>query len=357
MLEPWWAQLRQSSSARSDASNDCTRLSRQTPGGHAFENIAVTNFSAKSISFVWVGLSFLCAIQTDRFAIAQEQPISKIADLMATPRDQVAQRKPVRIRGTVSLIGDGISTDPRKRKAGQSFCVEDSSAGIWVRSGHAIREDILQEHEDIVPKLDYGVDVELEGYLDQGGFAPVILPIRITILGKSKLPEAPRAVTTRFLNGADELRRVTVNGVVQHISEASFWWSLRVETGVGHFLTRIPKEEPYTIDRLLDAEVDLTGVAAVSWNWRSEFVCPRLIIAHESDIRILKPASDPFSAEFIAFENLDSYTPSGRPRHRRAHRRHGHLLRWGPANLRSGKRGRDPSATQRPSVGRHRRSR
>ncbi|WP_372897817.1 sensor histidine kinase [Stieleria sp.] len=244
--------------------------------------------------------------------------MSRIADLMATPRDQAIQRRPIRIRGTVSLIGDGITSAPRKVKASQSFCVEDSTAGIWVRSGHAIREGVLLGSDRVLPELDYGVDVELDGYLDRGAFAPVILPTRITILGTSKLPAASRAFNTRFLNGADELRRVTVNGVVQNIStESSNWWSLRVETGVGHFVTRVPKDEPYSPSRLLDAEVDLTGIAAVCWNWRSEFVCPRLIIAHREDIRILQPASDPFAAERVSIENLDGYTPSGRPRHRR----------------------------------------
>ncbi|MGB7343807.1 MAG: ATP-binding protein [Pirellulaceae bacterium] len=276
----------------------------------------MTNRFANPISFFCAGLTFLCAIQADHFAIAQELPISEIAELMATPRDQAMRRKPIRIRGTVSLLGNGIS-NPRSANAAQSFCVEDPTAGIWVRSGHAIREGILQVSDEVLPLLDYGVDVELEGYLDQGAFAPVILPTRVTIMGTSKLPDAPRAVMASFLNGGDELRRVRVNGVVQNISDSPSRWTVRVETGIGHFLTWIPKEEPFTIDRLLDAEVDLTGVATVCWNWRSEFVCPRLIIAHKDDIQILKPASDPFAAELVALENFDSYKPSGRPRHRR----------------------------------------
>lgn len=293
---------------------------RHVPSGpsayKASEAIPVVNRFANPVLLLAAGLAFLCANQAALFAIAQEHPIRKIADLMATPRDHAEQRIPIRVRGTVSLLGNGISY-ARWANAVQSFCIEDPSAGIWVRSGHAIREGVLQDSDEVLPLLDYGVDVELEGYLDQGAFAPVVLPTRVTILGKSTLPDAPRAVMARFLNGADELRRVTVNGVVQNISDSPLWWTLRVETGVGHFLTWIPKEEPFTIDRLLDAEVDLTGVASVCWNWRSEFVCPRLIIAHQDDIQILKPASDPFAAEWVALENLDSYTPSGRPRHRR----------------------------------------
>ncbi|MFK8114390.1 MAG: sensor histidine kinase [Rubripirellula sp.] len=279
----------------------------------------MTNRIANPAWYIGVGLAFLTTIQAESFAIPPEQAVSTIADLMTTPRDQAALRKPIRVRGTVSLVGDGISSPNHRLKAAMSFCVEDASAGIWVRSGHALREGILQEADIVLPKLEYGVEIEMEGYLDTGAFAPVIMPTRITILGKRELPDAPHAVLASFLNGGDDIRRVTVNGVVQDLeSESDNWWSLRVETGVGHFLTRLPREAPFAPHRLLDAEVEITGLAAVSRNWRSEFVCPRLIVNHRNDVRIRRPApADPFTVEKVQIDNLDGYSITGRPRHRR----------------------------------------
>lgn len=254
-----------------------------------------------------------------RVAAQDELPITPIVQVMATPRDQARLRRPVRIRGTVSLIADGISSRPLHDDARASFCVEDETAGIWIRSGHALAQEIFRGNEDDLVQLRYGMDIELDGQIDQGAFAPVILPTRIKILGKSSLPEAPRASNRRLLNGADELRRVRANGVVQSVAdESDTCWSLRVETGVGHFLTRVPKEPAFSPDRLLDAEVEIIGLTAVAWNWRSEFVCPRIIVRRREDFRIRKPASvDPFEVEKVSIESLDGYSVNGRPRHRR----------------------------------------
>ena len=280
------------------------------------------NHLVNRLLLFWLGIALLNSIQQDYLARADGSetsiPFSKISDLMSTPRHEAAKRKPVRVRGMVSLLGDGITSLPTDIKASRSFCIEDSSAGIWVRSGQAIRDGVLLDSDNVLPELDYGIEIELAGYLDKGGFAPVILPTKISIVGKGKLPDAMRTVASRFLNGADELRRVTISGVVQNISgESPRFWSLRVETGVGHFLTRLPKEDSFTPDRLLDANIEVTGVAAVCWNWRSEFVCPRLIIAHRDDVQVLQPATDPFAAKLVSLRDLDSYSPSGRPRHRR----------------------------------------
>ncbi len=62
----------------------------------------------------------------------------------------------------------------------------------------------------------------------------------------------------------------------------------------------------------------MTGLAAVSRNWRAEFVCPRLVISHEEDVVILKAApADPFAAQKVPLNALDAFSPEGRPRHRR----------------------------------------
>ncbi|TWT83187.1 Signal transduction histidine-protein kinase/phosphatase DegS [Planctomycetes bacterium CA13] len=248
-----------------------------------------------------------------------ELPLSHVGDLMATPRTELIEPRPVRVRGTISSVGNGIAAGNRKRQAARSFCVEENMAGIWVRSSHAIRLGIFDVDKDVLAQLEYGVDIELEGFLEKGGFAPNITPTRVTVLGKSELPEAPKARMREFLSGADDIRRVTVAGVVQNIAdENELNWLCRVETGVGHFLVRLPKKDRFTPKQLLDAEIEVTGLAGASRNWRAEFVCPRLVIDHEQDIRVRSAApSDPFSVTKVPIESFDDYSPQGRPLHRR----------------------------------------
>ncbi len=164
-----------------------------------------------------------------------------------------------------------------------------------------------------------GMEIEMEGVLDQGAFAPVIVPRTLRVLGERALPPAPVASLSRLMSGADDIRRVQVSGVVQSIAdEAGRRWLLKVQTGLGHFLSRLPKTEAFEPSRLLDAEVRMTGLAAVSRNWRAEFVCPRLIISHEEDVVVLKAApADPFAAQKVALNALDAFSPEGRPLHRR----------------------------------------
>lgn len=248
----------------------------------------------------------------------QDTVSTPIADLRATPKEATAKRPFVRVRGIVSLVGDGLAS-PTNSPGLTSFCIEDTTAGIWVNVSTARRDQVWQgETEDLIG-LQEGMEIELEGLLDPGAFAPVILPIRFRKLGEKPLPPARAASLERLMSGAEDVQRLRVSGVVQNIAEENEKrWLLKVETGLGHFLARLQKREAFLPSRLLDAEVEMTGLAAVSRNWRGEFICPRLVISHEADLVILKsPPSDPFASERVSLDALDGFSVTGRPRHRR----------------------------------------
>lgn len=246
------------------------------------------------------------------------QQISKIADLMATPRAELANRTLVTVRGTVSAVTDGIAALSRN-SAHSFFCIEDDTGGIYVRTFQSLNEKIFQGDPKILSRLAYGVSIELEGYVTQGGYAPLLLPTRFSILGKRKIEKPAPVQIRQFLSGAADMRRITVEGVVQGmINETKKRWLARIETGLGHFWVRLPKKPIYSPNRMLDAHVEVTGVSAASRNWRSQFVCPRVIVSRDEDIRVLTPARpDPFEAESVPMRNLDGYSTEGRPAHRR----------------------------------------
>jgi hypothetical protein len=197
--------------------------------------------------------------------------------------------------------------------------MEDETGGIWVSVAQALRDKVWKESEELLLSLKEGTEIEIDGVLDEGAFAPVILPRGLRILGETSLPPAREVPLGQLMSGAADVQRVQVSGVVQSIAdEAGRRWLLKIETGLGHFLARLPKTEAFAPARLLDAEVRMTGVAAVSRNWRSEFVCPRLIISHEEDVVIVKAApDDPFAAQKVPLDALDAFEPQGRPLHRR----------------------------------------
>lgn len=269
---------------------------------------------------------FILVIMLATVASAQTDGVQKhaleaqsIGELIATPRDEAALRPSIRVVGTVSSVGNGIAAKPLEHNSPRHFCIEDVTGGIWVQVIQAMQEGILVDSKEVLPKLQCGLRVEIFGDLDKGGFAPVVVPRSITFEGSGSLPPAERVSLRTFLRGGSALRRVTVDGVVQNLTkEDRRGYLFRIETGVGHFLTWLPKQPRYAPDRLLDAKVRVTGLAGTSRNWRAEFVCPRLIVNQHDDFVVLKAApADPFSVDLVPIEQVDAFHPDGRPLHRR----------------------------------------
>lgn len=251
-------------------------------------------------------------------APAADLATMRIADLLAVPRMEAAKRPSIRVRATVSAIGEGLISGDRQ-SALSTFCIEDESAGIWVLVAQASREQVWRGNEDELRAVVEGSEIEIEGVMAEGAFAPVVLPRHVKLLGMKTLQPAQTVPLLRLMSGAAAMQRVQVSGVVQDIvDERGAWWLLKVETGLGHFLTRLPKSDSFSPSRLLDATVRMTGVVGNSRNWRAEFICPRLIICHQDDVTIEEPAPvDPFDVKKVPLSALDSFTPEGRPLHRR----------------------------------------
>ena len=253
-------------------------------------------------------------------AVAEETPLSLISDLVADTRGEGSQRR-VRIRGTVSGVGEGIVNESSPHPARRGFCVENEAVGIWVATKPAIRQGLLEDQRELFQSVTYGTAVEVEGLLDRGSVQPLILPTRIQTRGPGTLAAVERARLGSFLSGGDEMRRVTAHGVVQDVTEEATRenrWVLRIETGIGHFFVRVLKGDRYSPRKLLDSKLQVSGLVTSSRNWRSEFVCPRILVRRHEDIQILKAApADPFSVETVPLSKLSGYSASGRPVHRR----------------------------------------
>lgn len=243
-----------------------------------------------------------------------------IAQLMAVDPDVARTRPEVQIVGQISAIGEGIaSIRNRALPPRQHFCIEDDTAGIWVRTSAAIAAGQLSADDPSLLDLQLGDRVLLQGHLEPGGYAPVVFPTSIEIFGHGELPPPVEVTKRAFFGGAADVRRVRMGGVVQNITnENPRVWLLRIETGVGHLLMRLPKNPRYSPEILLDAEVKFTGLATVSRNWRREFVCPRMIINAHEDFQIVDAAPpNAFDVPAVSTTRLDRYEPSGRPLHRR----------------------------------------
>lgn len=159
------------------------------------------------------------ATQPDEDARRQSGSVSDIVDLISTPRRESASKNQIRIRGAISVVAGMLGTEVTNPNS-KSFCLEDASAGIWVRVEQAVDEGLLED-PTVLDELHTGIVVEIEGSLHPGGFAPVVLPRRIKVLDEGKLSSAISPDLKDFFRGAYIMRRVTIGGVVQNVTDDS----------------------------------------------------------------------------------------------------------------------------------------
>jgi signal transduction histidine kinase len=259
------------------------------------------------LTAVLIGLSFCVVTRGTEY-------LSIKAVLSMSP-SEIEQHPPVLVRGVIIALGEGIATPSPKFG---SLVLDDETGGIWVNINRAEQSALLETQRAALDRLEIGMEVEVTGRIARGAYAPVIIPISVSMTGRRHTLQAKVASLEQFLRGDDFLRLVEVQGVVQRVTEeANYGWLLQIETGLGYFLCRLPKREPYSPETLVDARLSVSGVAAASRNWRKEFVCPRLIVNHDSAVRILRePDDDPYQAKLVELTRLNAFSIEGTSLHR-----------------------------------------
>lgn len=232
-------------------------------------------------------------------------PISEIRSL---PEDAAARKLPVAVRGIVTQAD----------LDGRIFTVQDESAGIWFSVTLARAAGAWRGDDAVLPALAPGDLVEVEGVTDRGGFAPLILPRSLRVVGRRPLPTAVPVVAERFFSGCDDCRRVEVAGVAQGFRDDGSHWILVLERNGRRFDARVPKAafvDPAAT--VVDAAITLIGVAQARMNGRGEILYPRLLVNDPADVQVTAPpASGPFDTPQVPLRAISHFQPEPRGGHR-----------------------------------------
>ena len=218
-----------------------------------------------------------------------------------------AARRQVLVRGVVTW------------RVGSGLIVQDDSGGIWVDTFRDAPQPIpLESDAAVLDRLAPGLEIEVVGWTNRGGFSPNIVPATIRILEKKPEPEPRSLDPERFFSGADDCLRVKVECLIQGVRENGSEWQLAAETVGRRFTAVVPKwviaSRP---DHLIDAKVGLVGVAAMQFNTRGEHRGTRLLIAHADDVAIVQPAvGTPFEAKEVPLHAIAQYAPDPTDGHR-----------------------------------------
>lgn len=234
--------------------------------------------------------------------IANRPVPTGIAALLATAPDAIERRDPTTVRGIVTF-----------RFECKFLAIQDDSAGMWIRFEPS-RPHLMKFLESVSP----GDLVEIVGILDPGAFAPTLIAIDLVTCGAGPLPVAMPVDPNRLFGGADNGRRVILPGVVQGYREAGAWWHLVVDSAGHRLVAQVAKA---SLERdpaeLVDAEVQLTGVAGSIRNTRGEFLLPRLCIARSADVEVVTPRhAEAFETPRVSLSAIAGYRAEPSPGHR-----------------------------------------
>ncbi len=210
------------------------------------------------------------------------------ASILALPPEQTTAEHPALVRGVVTQ-----STD-------QGMVIQDSTAGIWI---------YWDSSGDLVP----GDDVEVEGVVETGRYAPVVKAFSVHKLGRAPLP-IPKEVTYKQLSAGDEeCQYVSVTGTVRSVAVRSgaspkqkLW--LKIDMGDGFVSASLPGEDAPAAAKLIDALVRVNAAAMSTKNENRQMTAVTLSVSGLRNVTVLRPGpADPFAKPLTPIGRLMQY--------------------------------------------------
>lgn len=237
------------------------------------------------------GLALWCGLLLKVLVAAE--PMTGIAGIRLLPREEAAKGIPVRVHGVVTSgsVRDG-------------FTLQDGSAGIWISFSEARRRGLMSDDPDLEKGIREGVELEITGQTDPGGYAPLVLPHQVRVLGSKPLPAPRRMNRARFFSGADDCQRVEVMAVVQGFHEIADDCIFVMDANPGRFFARCPRAIAGDPAALVDAEVRLRGVATTYFNTRGEATGIRVTAAAPEDLVVERPPPSPDAVPRVTLDRL-----------------------------------------------------
>jgi signal transduction histidine kinase len=228
--------------------------------------------------------------------IENGSPITTVAAAFARWPELKSDTEPVRLEGVVT------GTMPSG-----AFRVHDGELGIYVTRSSA--------GQNLAP----GDRVRVSGVLRMGGFSPWVTPHELTRLGRGVYPEARIASYSVLASGAADNQWVQIEGVVRgvQVPEPRDFAILDVGMSGGSLRVLVNYEREVDYESLVDAAVELRGVAAVNVNAQKHVVEPSFRVPSFSEIKILRPGQpDPFLLPPVPVKRMMRFSPEASHHHR-----------------------------------------
>ena len=166
--------------------------------------------------------------------------------------------------------------------------MQDSTGGLF----------IYRTNAPLLPVLEAGQIIEVDGFSEPGGFAPIVRSGQITVRARTATPEVNVSSFDELAGGARDSEWVGVEAIVRAAYVAADHLNLeihsayRVQVFVPGFTNQPPPAD------LVDARVRMFGVWATAFNSENQLIGYKLFVPSLQNIRLVTPARpDPFSLE------------------------------------------------------------
>jgi diguanylate cyclase (GGDEF)-like protein len=224
-----------------------------------------------------------------------QAPLRSLAAVEALDNRTAAASLPVNLEATVTYF----------RPYEQTMFVEDGGVAGFV---------LATTDATVRP----GDRIRIRG-TTHSGLRPYVVSSDIALVGHDRLPQPRAASFSELISAADDCMRVVVQGHVRSAveevisdvrgSDRPHQTALRMLVSIdgGEILVRVDDSPSGNVDRLLDAEVELTGIAGGLFDGKLEQTGVLIHVASLADVKVLALAKvDPWSLPAIPFEKVMS---------------------------------------------------
>lgn len=247
-----------------------------------------------------IGIVVVAAILSARCTRAADPPeVTPIADVKGLAPHELLAHPPFRIRGVVTL------------RVGEHFVVQDETTAIYCYCKNA-----SAGAGPLDPAIVTGLEVEVRGTGERGGFGPRLRIESVKVIGPGTLPEPRDVDPVRATEGFHDTEIVRLTGVVLGSkTERQTIVRLLMEAEGRTFTAAVPRESlPCDPVDLTDAVVTVAGIAWPRSNTRGESMGLDLTCYLPDWFRLVEmPPAKPFESPLVGIDSIARYASLRRP--------------------------------------------
>jgi signal transduction histidine kinase len=163
----------------------------------------------------------------------------------------------------------------------QGLTIQDQTGGIWIYLDHP---------EEFTP----GDEIDVEGTVDPGLFAPVVKARSVQRLGRASLPRPKNVSYKQISTGNMDCQYVSVTGWVRstgvrkRAAKSQGLW-LRIVMQDGTIDAMLPADKAAAAEKLIGAEVRIDATAFCSKNQKRQITMAHLSVPDMRFVTVLRP--------------------------------------------------------------------